>query len=316
MLSSESKNKELNLGVRDDRITFLINKAMRHSHSNDDTCFRVDVIDEVTEEELDALLDESKPFSTTSEKISELSLDHEFEEFMAIKIEEIPEQEEEILLLQEFDIEIKNKKGAENVAAYHLSRLEIPHLGEVRDDDIDDNFPNKTLMNVSSTEEYQILWFADFANYLDGKILRKGLTYAQRYKFFSELKHYFEDEPYLFKICPDRMIMRCVYGAETQKILDECHHGPTRGHYGPSTTTKKFFDSGFYWPTVFKEAHTLVQNCDTCQRSGGLSRRDEMPQNNIQVSEIFDIWGIDFIGPFPKSHMFEYILVAIDYVSK
>ncbi|GJW93924.1 reverse transcriptase domain-containing protein [Tanacetum coccineum] len=90
------KNKELNLGVRDDRITFLIDKAMQPYHSNDDTCFRMDVIDEVTEEELDALLDESKPFSTTSEKISESSLDHEFEEFMAIKIEEFPKQEEEV----------------------------------------------------------------------------------------------------------------------------------------------------------------------------------------------------------------------------
>ncbi|GKC54435.1 reverse transcriptase domain-containing protein [Tanacetum coccineum] len=90
------KNKELNLGVGDDRITFLIDKAMRRSHSNDDTCFRVDVIDEVTEEELDTLLDDSKPFSTTSEKINESLLDHEFKEFMATKIEEIPEQEEEV----------------------------------------------------------------------------------------------------------------------------------------------------------------------------------------------------------------------------
>ncbi|GJW94638.1 hypothetical protein Tco_0174310 [Tanacetum coccineum] len=89
------KNKELNLGVGDDIITFLIVKAIRHSHSNDDTCFRVDVIDEVTEEELDALLDDSKPFSTTSEKISKSFLDHEFEEFMAVKIKEIPKQEEE-----------------------------------------------------------------------------------------------------------------------------------------------------------------------------------------------------------------------------
>ncbi|GJT13508.1 reverse transcriptase domain-containing protein [Tanacetum coccineum] len=66
MLSSESKHKELNLGVGDDRITFLIDKAMRHSHSNDDTCFCMDVINEVMEEELDAFLDDSKPFSTTS----------------------------------------------------------------------------------------------------------------------------------------------------------------------------------------------------------------------------------------------------------
>ncbi|GJW93022.1 reverse transcriptase domain-containing protein [Tanacetum coccineum] len=102
--------------------------------------------------------------------------------------------------------------------------------------------------------------------------------------------HYFWDEPYLFKMCPDGMIRRCVYRAKTRKILDECHHGPTGGHYGPSTTAKKVFDAGFYWLTIFKEAHTLVQNCDACQRSGSLLRRDEMPQNSIKVSEIFDIW--------------------------
>ncbi|GJV93272.1 reverse transcriptase domain-containing protein [Tanacetum coccineum] len=163
-----------------------------------------------------------------------------------------------ILLLQEFDIKIKNKKGEENVAANHLSRLENPHLEELRDDDIDDNFPDETLMNVSSIEEDKIPWFADFANYLVGKFLRKGSTYAQCCKFFLKLKHYFKDEPYLFKMFPDGMIRRCVYGAETRKILDECHHGPTGGHYGPSTTTKKVFDASFYWPTIFKEAHTLV----------------------------------------------------------
>ncbi|GJQ96859.1 reverse transcriptase domain-containing protein [Tanacetum coccineum] len=90
------KNKELNLGVEDDKITFLINKAMQHSHSNDDTFFRIDVIDEVTEEELDALLDDSESFLSTSEKINETSLDKEFEEFMAVDVEEIPEQEEEV----------------------------------------------------------------------------------------------------------------------------------------------------------------------------------------------------------------------------
>ncbi|GJT17375.1 reverse transcriptase domain-containing protein [Tanacetum coccineum] len=112
------------------------------------------------------------------------------------------------------------------------------------------------------------------------------------------------------------MIRRCVCGSQTQKILDECHHDPTKGHYGPSTSAKFFFDVGFYWPIIFKEAHTLVQNCDAYQRSGSLSRRDEMPLNSIQFGEIFNIWGTDFMGPFPKSHKFEYILVAIDYVSK
>ncbi|GKC21084.1 reverse transcriptase domain-containing protein [Tanacetum coccineum] len=211
---------------------------------------------------------------------------------------------------------IKNKKGAKNVVADHLSRLENPSLEELRDEDIYDNFPDETLINISSNDEGGTPWFTDFANYHIRKILRKCLTYAQLCKFFSELKHYFWDDPYMFKMCPDGMIRRCVYGSETQKILDECHNGLTGGHYGPSTTAKKVFDASFYWPIIFKEAHTLVQNYDACQCSGSLSRKDEMPQNRIQVSEIFKIWGIDFIRPFPKSHKFEYILVAIDYVSK
>ncbi|GJX88753.1 reverse transcriptase domain-containing protein, partial [Tanacetum coccineum] len=82
------KNKELNLGIGEDRATFLIDKAMQHSHLNDDTCFRMDVIDEVTEDELDALLDDSKPFLSTSEKISETPLDKEFKEFMTGNVQE------------------------------------------------------------------------------------------------------------------------------------------------------------------------------------------------------------------------------------
>ncbi|GKE48739.1 reverse transcriptase domain-containing protein, partial [Tanacetum coccineum] len=164
-------------------------------------------------------------------------------------------------------------KGAENVIADHLSRLEKPNL---TDEEINDEFPDEFLMSIKTDKE-ESLWFVDFANYLVGGILRKGLTYTQRY---------------------------------------ECHHGPTRGHYGPSITAKKVFDAGFYCPTIFKEAQTLVQNCDACQCSGSISRRDEMPLNNIQVNEIFDIWGIDFMGHFLKSHKFEYILVTIDYVSK
>ncbi|GJZ90200.1 hypothetical protein Tco_0662127 [Tanacetum coccineum] len=69
---------------------------MKHFHSNDDTCFRMDVINEVTKEELDALLNDSELFLSTSEKINDTSLDKEFEEFMAIDVEEILEQEEEV----------------------------------------------------------------------------------------------------------------------------------------------------------------------------------------------------------------------------
>ncbi|GKF25825.1 reverse transcriptase domain-containing protein [Tanacetum coccineum] len=60
----------------------------------------------------------------------------------------------------------------------------------------------------------------------------------------------------------------------------------------------------------------MIKSCDTCQRQAKISQRDEMPQNAIQVCEIFDVWGIDFMGPFPSSHGNKYILVAVDYLSK
>ncbi|GKD91813.1 reverse transcriptase domain-containing protein [Tanacetum coccineum] len=158
-----------------------------------------------------------------------------------------------ILLLQEFDIEIKDKKGTENVAIDHLSRIDNNESSD--DSEVDDNFPGETHMEINTRNEP---WFSDFANYLVGDIIPKGMTYQQKNKFFSNLKHYFWEEPYVFKVCFDGMIRRCVSGPETRIILDQCHRGPTGRHYGLNVTAKKVLDSGFYWPTIIKEAHTLV----------------------------------------------------------
>ncbi|GJW92681.1 reverse transcriptase domain-containing protein, partial [Tanacetum coccineum] len=220
-----------------------------------------------------------------------------------------------ILLLQEFDVEIRDKKGAENLAADHLSRLENPHQNEFENKEITETFPLETLGSVALRDD-STPWFADFANYHAGNFIVKGMSSQQKNKFFKDVKHYFWDDPFLFKICADQVIRRCVSGQEAFDILKACHSGPTGGHYGANYTAKKIFDSGFYWPTIYKDAHDFVTRCDICQRQGKISQRDEMPQNSIQVCEIFDIWGIDFMGPFPSSRGNKYILVAVDYLSK
>ncbi|GJR58118.1 reverse transcriptase domain-containing protein [Tanacetum coccineum] len=221
-----------------------------------------------------------------------------------------------ILLLQEFDIIIRDKKGAKNLAADHLSRLKNPHQSVLDKKEINETFPLKTLGKVSFRGDSSTPWFADFANYHAGNFIVKGMSSQQKNKFLKDVKHYFWDDPYLFKICADQVIRRCVHGQEAIDILKACHNGPTRGHHGPNYTAKKVFDSGFYWPTIYRDAHDLVKSCDSCQRQGKISQRDEMPQNCIQVCEIFDVWGIDFIGPFPSSRGNKYILVAVDYLSK
>nr|GEZ99786.1 reverse transcriptase domain-containing protein [Tanacetum cinerariifolium] len=118
------------------------------------------------------------------------------------------------------------------------------------------------------------------------------------------------------RICTDQVIRRCVYGKDAVGIHTACHNGPTEGHHGANYTAKKVFDFGFYWLTIYRDAQDLVTRCDTCQHQGKISQRDEMPQNVIQVYEIFDIWGINFMGPFPSSRGNKYIIVAVDYLSK
>ncbi|GJW06688.1 reverse transcriptase domain-containing protein [Tanacetum coccineum] len=188
-----------------------------------------------------------------------------------------------ILLLQEFDVVIRDKKGAENLAADHLSRLENPHQSELEKKEITETFPLETLGMVTFRGDDNAPWFADFANYHAGNFVIKGMSSQQKRKFFKDVKHYFWDDPFLFKICADQVIRRCVSGQEAFDILKACHSGPTGGHYGANYTAKKIFDSGFYWPTIYKDAHDFVTRCDICQRQGKISQRDEMPQNSIQV---------------------------------
>nr|GFA18492.1 reverse transcriptase domain-containing protein [Tanacetum cinerariifolium] len=171
-------------------------------------------------------------------------------------------------------------------------------------------------LTVSSRGNFSTPWFADFVKYHAGNFVVKGMSSQQKNKFFKDVKHYFWEDRFRFKICADQVIRRYVHGQEAIDILKACHYGPTGGHHGLNYTAKKVFDSGFYWPTIYRDAQDLVKNCNVFQRQGKISQRDKMPQNFIQVCEIFDVWGIDFMGPFSSSRRNKYIVVAVDYLSK
>ncbi|GJV24178.1 reverse transcriptase domain-containing protein [Tanacetum coccineum] len=252
-----------------------------------------------------------RPYLVLSKSV--VYTDHSALKYLMNKQDAKPRLLRWVLLLQEFDITIRDKKGSENLAADHLSRLENPHKDVLENKDINEHFPLETLGVISSESTP---WFADYANYHAGNFIIKGMTTQQKKKFFKDVKHYFWDDPYLFCICADQIIRRCVHGQEANDILKACHEGPTGGHHSANLTARKVFDAGFFWPTIYRDAHTMIKSCDTCQRQGKISQRDEMPQNAIQVCEIFDVWGIDFMGPFPSSHGNKYILVAVDYLSK
>ncbi|XP_073289849.1 uncharacterized protein [Primulina huaijiensis] len=205
---------------------------------------------------------------------------------------------------------IRDKKGVENVVADHLSRLELISTDCVVHA-INDWFTDEQLFEVKHCP-----WYANFANFFVKGSPPPNLSFYQRKKLFSDVKHYFWEEPFLFKICADSMIRRCVAEEEFGKILNHCHDREVGGHFGPTKTASKVLECDFYWPTLFKDARSYVLACDECQRTGNISNRHEMPLNNIIGCEVFDVWGIDFMGPFTSSFTKKYILVAVDYVSK
>ncbi|GKB30928.1 reverse transcriptase domain-containing protein [Tanacetum coccineum] len=243
---------------------------------------------------------ESQIHYTTTEK-EMLAVVYAFEKFLPY------------LVLSKSKVYTDHSALNENLAADHLLRLENPHKDVLENKDINEHFPLETLGALTSESTP---WFADYANFHAGNFIIKGMTTQQKKKFFKDVKHYFWDDPYLFCICADQIIRRCVHGQEANDILKACHEGPTGGHHSANLTARKVFDAGFFWPTIHQDAHTMIKSCDTYQRQGKISQRDEMPQNAIQVCKIFDVWGIDFMRPFPSSHGNKYILVAIDYLSK
>ena len=81
-------------------------------------------------------------------------------------------------------------------------------------------------------------------------------------------------------------------------VLSFGHTYACGGHFGPQRTTRKVLDAGLYWPSLFHDAYLFCKACEQYQRVGNISRRNEMPQQLVLFCEIFDVWGIDFIGPF------------------
>ncbi|XLR23428.1 hypothetical protein S83_051328, partial [Arachis hypogaea] len=173
--------------------------------------------------------------------------DHAALKYLLAKKESKPRLIRWILLLQEFDLEIKDRSGNQNLVADHLSRLE-----HIKDDFtlINDTFPFDSLQAVSEV----VPWYAPVANYLVSHTFPPNFTKHQRDKLKSESKYFIWDDLYLW---------RC--GAD-QSILEACHSSESGGHFGPQRTARKILDCGFWWPTLFKDAVEFCKSCSPCQR--------------------------------------------------
>ncbi|XP_078148472.1 uncharacterized protein LOC144543896 [Carex rostrata] len=163
-----------------------------------------------TEKELLAVvfaINKFRPYLVGSKVI--VYTDHAAVRYLLTKKDAKPRLIRWILLLQEFDLEIRDKKGTENLVADHLSRIK-PEPNE--DLPIDDSFADEQLYQVG---RIKYPWFADIANFLACGALPPNLTYQSRKKFYADAKHYYWDDPYLFKLGVDGIHRRCIPHDET-----------------------------------------------------------------------------------------------------
>ena len=94
--------------------------------------------------------------------------------------------------------------------------------------------------------------------------------------------------------------------------MQELHDGPVGGHFGADTTAHKIIHAGYYWPTLFRDAHEYVRKCLNCQTSSGRQRKPAFPLQPVNIEQPFEQWGLDIIGeitPHSSKHH-KYILTA------
>ncbi|KAH9704903.1 hypothetical protein KPL70_011654 [Citrus sinensis] len=158
-------------------------------------------------------------------------------------------------VIEEFDLEFKDKKGTENIVADHLSRLYFDTITESLP--LNESFPNEQLMSVEV-----LPWYADIVNYLVTGQLPEHWTKQDKDKFFAEIKNFFWDDPYLFKYFADQIVRRCVPESKIHNILSFCHEQACGGHFSAKKTATKVLQCGFYWPSIFRDAYTFCSSCD------------------------------------------------------
>ena len=113
----------------------------------------------------------------------------------------------QILLLQEFNLEIRDKKGVENVVADHLSQIFVEHIP--KNPPINEEFPGDALLKVDTNP-----WYAHITNYLVTRELPKEWTTQERRFFLSKVHAYYWEEPFLYKYCVDQIIRKCALEEE------------------------------------------------------------------------------------------------------
>ena len=215
-----------------------------------------------------------------------------------------------VLLLEEFDYTVEYKPGKMHHQADHLSRLSET----VSSTPIEDGLVDEDLFTVTS----QPRWYNHIAEFLATQQLPEGLSHHERRKVRVNSRHFAIVGNRLYRRGVDGLLRRCVVEREVPKILEACHDSACGGHFAGRLTAQKALRAGYFWPTMFQDAHGYAKRCDACQRYAKNDLHMAMPLHISLPLAPFEKWGIDYIGEVHpnSSRGMKHIIVATEYLTK
>ncbi|XP_070015902.1 uncharacterized protein [Nicotiana sylvestris] len=291
----DCETRELKMRLNDEEITFNVQKSMRRP-SEFANCSLIDVVDVIVESD-DEVLTIEDPLAACLMNLDEVNGEDLAEWVLALEGSKTFTGTKGVQNCHGVDhdrhqgdpprlLHAQNSAGRGAQTFQGTSEEAEPqHEGSVEVEEIQETFPDEQLL---ATTHQEAPWYADFANYLASGIVPHDLSSVQRKRFFRESGQYYWDEPYLFRICLDNMIRRCVPEIEQFSVLQACHASPYGGHFGGVRTTATVLEAGFFWPTMFKDAHLWVKGCN---ESAALPTNDAKVVVGFLKKNIFTRFG-------------------------
>eukprot|EP00253_Pinus_taeda_P022767 PITA_22767 len=215
-----------------------------------------------------------------------------------------------VTTLQEYDLEIK---PTNIVRGQGFCRLLAGASNIPKSSDTNQSETINQISIIDSESQY-----ADLIFYLKNGYAPPNLSYKRKRAIRLKAKKFTIIDDVLFRQYYDSVLLRCLEKPEAQKVLQELHDGPAGGHFGADTTTHKVIHAGYYWPTLFRDAHEYVRKCRNCQTPSGRQRKSAFPLQPVNIEQPFEQWGLDIIGEITpnSSKQHKYILTATDYFTK
>eukprot|EP00253_Pinus_taeda_P010665 PITA_10665 len=215
-----------------------------------------------------------------------------------------------VTALQEYDLEIKPTKI---VRGQGFCRLLAGASNIPESSDTDQSETINQINIIESESQY-----ADLIFYLKNGYAPPNLPYKNKRAIRLKEKNFTIIDDVLFRQNYDSVLLRFLEKQEAQRVLQELHDEPAGGQFRADTTAHKVIHAGYYWPTLFRDAHEYVRKCRNCQTSSGIQKKSAFPLQPVNIEQPFEQWGLDIIGEITpnSSKQHKYILTATDYFTK